>query len=114
MLTFEQFLDCIETIQDQMDDDAALNDLLSDKFALESTMLCNPLTTKYIELLRNIFNDESDWISYYIYDLDFGKEYREGVVQDENGQNVPLLTVEDLYNLLIENMENKDVNKEED
>lgn len=114
MLTFEQFSDCIETIQDQMEDETALNDLLSNRFALEPTMLYNSLLTEYIKLLRHVFNDESDWISYYIYDLDFGKEYHEGVVRDENGQNIPLLTIEDLYNLLIENMENKAVNKEED
>lgn len=106
MITFEQFSACIEAIQDEMEREDKINDVLSNEFALEQTMLYNPLLSEYIKLLRDIFKDESDWIAHYIYDLDFGKEYHEGDIQDENGQNIPLLTVEDLYNLLIENMDN--------
>lgn len=114
MITFEQFSDCIAVIQDEMEREDKINDVLSNEFALERTMLYNPLLSEYIKLLRDIFKDEGDWIGYYIYDLDFGGEYHEDDVQDENGQNIPLLTVEDLYNLLIENMENKAINKEGD
>lgn len=107
MITFEQFSDCIETIQNEMEREDKINDVLSDEFALERTMLYNPLLAEYIKLLRSVFDDENDWIDYYVYDLDFGKDYHDGDVQDENGQNIPLLTVEDLYNLLIENMDDR-------
>ena len=106
MITFEQFSDCIEAIQDEMKREDKINDVLSNEFALERTMLYNPLLSEYIKLLRDIFKDEGDYIGYYVYDLDFGRDYHEGDIQDENGQNIPLLTVEDLYNLLVENMDN--------
>ena len=106
MITFEQFSDYIETIQDEMKREDKINDVLSNEFALERTMLYNPLLSEYIKLLRDIFKDEGDYIGYYVYDLDFGRDYHEGDIQDENGRNIPLLTVEDLYNLLVENMDN--------
>ena len=55
-----------------------------------------------VNLLEIVFNDKSDWISYFLYELDFGKRYKDGMITD-NDQNVKLATPEDLYNLLVEN-----------
>lgn len=52
--------------------------------------------TKY---LKAQFNDSDDWISYWMWELDFGKKWRPGAVTF-NGIDVPLGTVDDLWNLL--------------
>lgn len=59
-------------------------------------------------LLEDIFQDKSHWISYFIYDLDFGREYRDGCITDNNGNIVCLRTKQDLWNLLMENLRNDD------
>ena len=57
-----------------------------------------------INLLQEIMKDkENDWIGYYIYELDFGKEYKDGMVE-ENNTIIKLKTYTDLYNLLLKNM----------
>lgn len=52
--------------------------------------------TKY---LKAQFNDTDDWISYWIWELDFGKKWKPGTVTFE-GIDVPLGTADDLWNLL--------------
>jgi hypothetical protein len=55
-----------------------------------------------VDILKDAFNDESDWIGYWIYELEFGKTYKQGCVKDRNNKPIPLKTINDLYNLLTE------------
>lgn len=61
-------------------------------------------TETVIDLLEFIFNDKNQWISYWIFELDFGKDYEDGYVKDEHGEVIPLKATEDLYDLLVRNM----------
>ena len=61
-------------------------------------------TETVIDLLEFIFNDENQWISYWVGELSFGKDYEDGYVKDEHGEVIPLKTTEDLYDLLVKNM----------
>lgn len=55
-------------------------------------------------VLQEVFKDEAnDWIGYYFYELDFGKKWCEGNVTDKEGNDIPLKTAENLYDILIEN-----------
>jgi hypothetical protein len=57
-------------------------------------------------LLSEIFDDNvDDWIGYFIFELDWGKDYEDGRVKDKDGTNVPLATLKDLYNLLTKKKE---------
>lgn len=53
------------------------------------------------DLLKNLMNDEYDYIGYYMWELDFGDKYYEGVISEADGTPIPLSTAEDLYNLLM-------------
>lgn len=53
-----------------------------------------------ISLLQFIFDDKEQWISYWICELDFGSKYQDGMIQDKDGNNIQLKTVDDLYDLL--------------
>lgn len=53
-----------------------------------------------IELLSNLTNDESDWIRYWIYELDFGKKWKLGTITEKDKSDVPLKTINDLWNIL--------------
>lgn len=54
-----------------------------------------------LELLEAIMDDnEDEWISYFCYELDFGNEWCEGCCTDEKGNDIPLQTIDDLWNVL--------------
>ena len=57
-----------------------------------------------VKILEKTFKDEDiGWIEYYLYELDFGEEWCEGKVTDKNGNDIPLKTAENLYDILIKN-----------
>ena len=45
-------------------------------------------------------NDTSNEIDYFIYDLDFGNNWKPGKIIDKNGNDIKLQTIEDLYECL--------------
>ena len=55
-------------------------------------------------LLENIFHDVGHWISYFIYELDFGRDWKPGMVRDTLGNDIKLETIKDVWRLLQENM----------
>jgi len=58
---------------------------------------CSPAILK---LLRIIFNDEDDWIDYFCNELEYGKKWKAGMIQDNDGQDIDLSTSEKLYDFL--------------
>ena len=53
------------------------------------------------ELLAQLTNDKYDNIAYYMWEIDFGKEYVDGMITDEQGNNMPLSNAEELYDLIM-------------
>lgn len=53
-----------------------------------------------VELLQELLNDEGEMISYWIYELDYGKKYKDGCVIDENGLNINIRSAGKLYDYL--------------
>lgn len=57
-----------------------------------------------LEILSESMNDTSDWISYWFYELDCGRDYKDGCITDLDGKIIKLKTIEDLYNCIINNI----------
>lgn len=99
----EKFMECMQKIAEH---DAVveyifsiLSEDISDKVAR--------MASDYVSFLQEVCEDKNDWIPYWLYELEFGKKYREGYVKDKDGKNISLGTLEDLWNLLeIEYYEN--------
>lgn len=53
-----------------------------------------------VKLLEKLIQDTFGNISYFIYELDYGSEYREGCISDKNG-NIDISTPEKLYDFLM-------------
>lgn len=77
---------------------------LFDKYKMDGNIYPPMCTEIVIDLLEFIFNDKNQWIQYWTLELDFGERYEDGDVKGSDGCIIPLKTVDDLYNLLIENM----------
>lgn len=76
------------------------------KYNWETSIMPLSFNWSSMNLLKAIFHDELDWIDYWVYELNYGKDYQDGDVI-QNGKNVPLKTIEDLYNFLLRNLKER-------
>lgn len=53
-----------------------------------------------VKLLENIFNG-TDIISWWLYELDYGRKYKRGCIKDCNGKNINVSDAGKLYDYLI-------------
>ena len=63
------------------------------------------VNTMVVDLLRETMEDTSEWIEYFIYDIEWGKNAKKGTVTDKNGKDIPIKTLSNLYDIII----NKDI-----
>lgn len=100
MLSKDEFVKVMTNIKQIYDKDMEIS------MFFWNNMACNPetpyddLMREFLYLLKRIFNDEDDWIGYYIYELEFGESYQDGMIHDVDGSNIKLKTYEDLYDIL--------------
>ena len=87
--------------------DDFINDLYGmDVDIVECDVVMN-FMVNYINILEDACGDSTtDWISYWLYELDRGAGWEPGCVTDDNGNEIKLETLDDLYELLVENMKN--------
>ena len=60
------------------------------------------LVDNVVDLLTLATDDKDGWIAYWLFDLDCGKEYRDGCVTEADGTIIKLETIHDLWHLLTE------------
>lgn len=70
--------------------------------------LCMPDCTWALQkTLEKMFCDDKEDISnieYFVYELDFGKKYQDGMIKDGEGNYIKMSTVADLYAVLMKEM----------
>lgn len=64
-----------------------------------------------VNLLEKMF--ETDLISWWIYDLDYGKRYKAGCLTTYDNKEIDVSTTEKLYDVLVKDLEEKEKNKSE-
>lgn len=77
------------------------------KAGVDLTEFSEPLIDTIFELLKYSTNDETELISYFCYELNFGKDWYEGCVCDEDNTDIRLQDIEDLYNVLVTDEERR-------
>ena len=68
-------------------------------------LIHNKTITLLEDLLNKFVNDKYDYISYYLWELDFGKEYKDGVITEADGSIIKLSNPEELYDLIMREQE---------
>lgn len=113
MISKEQFITIInkmklvdDFVNEVNDKSRDLRETLDDSFLdfFEGNSLFVAHSDIVVQLLENMFND-NDMISYWIYELNYGRDYKDGYIQDCDGNNIDISTVEKLYEYLVEEME---------
>lgn len=111
MIPRKIFKNVMSFIQERKSAENKLTEAFSEEFVDCDFFPYVRYETEVVKLLGNLMGDESDWISYFIYELDFGRNYKEGDVteRDVNGKEIiiPMGTVDDLYDVLIQNIARK-------
>ena len=96
-ITFDTFKRCIKRIQKGAEFFDNLYALGIDAAGVPSDRICDDL----IDLLEITMSDTRNcWISFFIYNMDFGNRADEVTVMD-NGKKISLSNIEELWELLI-------------
>ena len=103
-MTKELFIKSINSIEQQIKYDISVSENLSNAFpnAFKANLIPdnNILQDALFSILEYVMNDTEKWIQYYCWELDFGKENWRLKVNDENGNDIPLSSPEELYSFL--------------
>ena len=111
MISKEEFVQIINRLKNYNNLQNEINELfkkLLDNREQDFTnagSICIGHETVVVELLKKIFNDTADIISWWIYELEYGAKFTIGSFTD-NGQDIDLSTAEKLYEYLERNVKN--------
>lgn len=106
MITLELFKEIIDAMHKQEEKEHkfadAMEDMLDGRFVPQLSV---DLHTVLMKLLREAFDDRCDWLSYWVYDMDFGANDKMVTSMSTDGkeESIELDTVEKMYDFLIEN-----------
>lgn len=109
LLSKEEFTKIIESYKKSFDFTDELNKLF-DRYDCDGEIYPPIGSEDVVTLLEFIFDDRDEWISYWIFELDFGKEYEDGYIKDRDGKHIPLKTSDNLYDLLVDNYRSRHPN----
>lgn len=118
IITKEDFNKYIRILKEEDDYVCKMNDMFKEHqkkigYSIEpSQMEFNVLSSIIVEILHKMFEDDSDWIGYFCYDLDYGRNYKIDSVTEKDGTPILMSNADELYDFLISKM-NKKHNKEE-
>lgn len=105
-LTKQEFVDILNRLREATELVDKVEELFRDSRENLECDFCNGAGLQIshegivVKLLEKLMQDSAGNISYFIYELDYGKEYREDCVSDKNG-NIDISTPEKLYDYLM-------------
>lgn len=101
----EIFCELIEKIKEQFEKNLKLSDALH-AYDKESYFYPSGIESYVIDFLEKLLKDEEGWINYFIYELDFGDNYKKGMVKIDE-KDYELKNSEQLYELILSNSNKK-------
>lgn len=106
IMSKELFVETIAVIQKKSEYDSRCNKVLGEIFEDGGGFLKDYFIISYLlDLLDHMFypnfdRDTFSDIQYFIYDLDFGKDWTEHHMHDQDGKSIDISTSEKLYDYL--------------
>ena len=111
MISKEKFVEIINRLKKYNELQNDINELFNESIDnkemdfMNAGSICIGHESVVVYLLEKIF--DTDMISYFIYELDYGKKYKAGCVLDENMNEIDLSTPEKLYDYLVQDIESE-------
>jgi len=109
IISKQKFVEIMDLLKEARDIQDQINDIFSNAHNNIIHDFCNAgslsISHEYIviNLLSVMFNNEND-ISYFVYELDYGKNYKPGMITEANGDIVDLSCADKLYDYLVSNL----------
>lgn len=108
MITKELFVETIESIRLQYEHDekwsSSIGKLFPNAFDANLEYDNHFANNALLKLLQVQLKDDVSWIEYFMHELNFGKDYKDGDAMDENGQVIDLSDSGKLYDFLFQQM----------
>lgn len=107
----EQFVSIIETLREQEDTAREIDAIIKSKacfsdtadfFSADSLISSNVSTV--VELLDGAFGDD-DLVSYFCFELDFGRDWKRGCYVEGDGTSIDISTPAKVYDYLVSRLE---------
>ena len=99
-MTKEQFIRLMEAIKERYYTIERIYDKLDDVFGSVGDLFIDETSiTPIIDVVSEIVEDNDKWIGWYVYDKNWGTDERL-TVTDNNDNEIPSETLEDLWNLI--------------
>ena len=111
MISKEKFVEILNRLENYDDLQDKINDLFKENIDnkemdfVNAGSICIGHESVVVYLLENMF--DTDMISYFTYELEYGEKYEKGCVVDENMNEIDLSTAEKLYDYLVQSLESE-------
>ena len=112
IISKEKFVEIINRLRNYNDLKDKIDDLFKDNIDnremdfMNAGSICIGHESVVVYLLENMF--DTDMISYFIYELEYGEKYKAGCVLDANMNEIDLSTAEKLYDYLVQAIESEE------
>ena len=112
MISKEKFVEIINRLKNYNELQDKIDNLFKDNIEnrerdfINAGSICIGHESVVVYLLEKIF--DTDMISYFIYELNYGKKYKAGCVLDENMNEIDLSTAEKMYDYLVQDIESEE------
>lgn len=116
-LTKERFVKCIDALKRQSDLDRINSEHIQAIYDSESISAIYPndiIITALVDLLSDLLQDYSidkytgNWLEWWLYECDYGREFKLGSANYEDGTEIDLSTPEKLFDFLVSNKDADD------
>lgn len=112
MISKEKFVEIINRLKSYDELQDKINDLFKDNIDnkeedfMNAGSICIGHESVVVYLLERMF--DTDMISYFIYELEYGEKYEKGCILNANMSEIDLSTAEKLYDYLIKSLESEE------
>lgn len=112
IISKEKFVEIINRLKKYNELQNDINELFNESIDnkemdfMNAGSICIGHESVVVYLLERMF--DTDMISYFIYELDYGKKYKAGCVLDENMNEIDLSTAEKMYDYLVKSLESEE------
>lgn len=113
MISKEKFVEIINRLRDYKELQHAIDSLFENYIDnkemdfMNAGSICIGHESVVVYLLEKMF--DTDMISYFIYELEYGEKYKAGCVLDANMREIDLSTAEKLYDYLVQDLESEEM-----
>ena len=101
MLSKEMFIKCINFMKERNDAMGKINEVFAEEFEDSIFYPYFKYENMLGQVLKDTMRDEGDWISWFLYEMDYGRGVKPDSVSEADGTPIDLTTPGKLYDFLV-------------